>query len=76
MADQDNNEAAKKLEKLGQRIRAGYAKSHPTKHLTLITGSVREFHEKEVKGKLSLGSHSHTIERKPPGRDKGHEPER
>ena len=40
-----NPEAA--LEKLGQRIRAGYAKQNPAQNLDAVRGAVREQYEQE-----------------------------
>jgi hypothetical protein len=46
MADQ-NTDADAKLQKLGQRLRAGYAKQHPAKNLEAVRGAVREQYEQE-----------------------------
>lgn len=49
----ENTSAEDKLRKLGQRIRDGWAKKHPTseKQLQTIRGVIREEWEKEQKEK-------------------------
>ena len=46
MADQNTNAEAS-LQKLGQRVRAGYAKQHPAQHLDLVRAAVRQQYDQE-----------------------------
>ena len=50
MPDQ-NTDAEAKLEKLGQRVRAGFAKQHPAQNLETVRGAVREQYEQEQEAK-------------------------
>jgi hypothetical protein len=44
---QQPTEAEQALEKLGQRLRAGYAKQHPAQSLDTVREAVREQYEQE-----------------------------
>ena len=46
MADQNTNAEAS-LQKLGARVRAGYAKQHPAQHLDLVRAAVRQQYDQE-----------------------------
>jgi hypothetical protein len=47
----DNTEAGRKLKMLGERLRAGFAKRHPARHLETVRGAVREQWEAEQQAK-------------------------
>ena len=42
-----NPDADAALEKLGQRVRAGFAKEHPAQHLDTVRDAVRQQYEME-----------------------------
>ena len=44
-----HTDAEAKLQKLGQRLRAGHAKQHPTQNLDTVRAAVREQYEQEQK---------------------------
>jgi len=46
-----HTDAEAKLQKLGQRLRAGFAKQHPAQNLEAVRGAVREQYEQEQKAK-------------------------
>ena len=46
-----HTDAEVKLQKLGQRLRAGFAKEHPAQNLEAVRGAVREQYEQEQKAK-------------------------
>jgi len=50
MADQ-STDAAAKLQELGARLRAGFAKQHPAQHLQTVCGAVRQQWEMEQRTK-------------------------
>jgi len=67
MPDPDTDAAAK-LQKLGERLRAGFAKQHPAQDLDAVRGAVREQYEQEQEAKRGKGV-------SPSGPTKGREPE-
>ena len=71
MADQNTNAEAS-LQKLGQRVRAGYAKQHPAQHLDLVRAAVRQQYDQEqqIKSAQPLPPPS-----KPKTKGRGFEPE-
>jgi len=46
-----HTDAEAKLQKLGERLRAGFAKQHPAQNLDAVRGAVREQYEQEQKAK-------------------------
>jgi hypothetical protein len=42
-----NTDAEAKLQKLGQRLRVGFAKRHPAQHLETVRDALREQYERE-----------------------------
>lgn len=72
-----NTDAAKKLKKLGERVRAGFAKRHPiaSESLDTIRQTVREEWQREQTAKRSkaLPGRAKTRERKPPETGRGDE---
>jgi hypothetical protein len=65
-----NTDAGAKLEKLGQRVRAGYAKEHPAQNLDTVRGAVREQYEQEQEAKRTKA-----VEPEPPSPAKERERE-
>ena len=65
-----NTDAGEKLRKLGQRVRAGYAKQHPAQNLDTVRGAVREQYEQGQEAKRSKA-----VEPEPPSPTKQREPE-
>jgi len=47
----EHTDAEAKLQKLGQRLRAGHAKQHPAQNLDTVRAAVREQYEQEQKTK-------------------------
>jgi hypothetical protein len=44
-----NTDTEEKLQKLGERLRAGHAKQHPAQNLDTVRAAVREQYEQEQK---------------------------
>lgn len=69
---EQSTDAAAKLKKLGERIRAGIAKRHPIadKSLDIVRQTVREEWQREQTAKGKTTRHiSKSKDREPPGRD-------
>jgi hypothetical protein len=47
----ETTDAGEKLEKLGQRVRAGNAKQHPAQNLEAVRNAVREQYDQEQEAK-------------------------
>ena len=69
-------DAAAKLEKLGQRVRAGNEKQHPAQNLDTVRSAVREQYEQEQEAKRTRAAEpeppSPTKEREPDEPDQDH----
>jgi hypothetical protein len=68
MPDPDTDAEAK-LKKLGERLRAGFAKQHPAQHLDVVRGAVRGQYEQEQQAKRAK-----EVDRPPPTKER--EPEK
>jgi hypothetical protein len=66
----DQTEAARKLQKLGERLRAGFAILHPAQHLDTTRAAVREQWETERTAKRAK-----PVEPSAPKKTKGRAPE-
>jgi hypothetical protein len=65
-----NTDAAAKLQKLGARLRAGFAKQHPAQNLDTVRGAVREQYEQEQEAKRTKA-----VEPEAPGPTKERQPD-
>ena len=64
-----NTDAGEKLQKLGERVRAGHAKQHPAQNLETVRSAVREQYEQEQEAKRTKAA-----EPEPPSPTKEREP--
>ena len=64
-----NTDPERALEKLGQRVRAGFAKEHPAQSLDTVRDAVREQYEQEQRTRRATKSAPDTAktkQRQPP----------
>ena len=68
-----NTDAEAKLQKLGQRLRAGHAKQHPMQNLDTVRAAVREQYQQEQKAerRKTIASPTPKKEREPKEPDQG-----